>query len=179
VSELAGASPFVWPVRVYWEDTDAGGIVYYANYMKFMERARTEWLRAIGIDQVRMKDEQGLIFVVVDVEAHYRKPARYGDLLRVTCRVRETTRASITLDQEVYRAAQGSANATGPASAGAAANSAGPGRAGAGDAVGGELLLDGRVRAACLDALTYRPRPLPEELRQICRSGLNPAPASQ
>ena len=129
------AAPFIWPVRVYWEDTDAGGIVYYANYMKFMERARTEWLRAIGIDQVRMKEEHGLIFVVVDVEAHYRKPARYGDLLQVSCRVRETTRASITLDQEVWR-----------------------------DAPGGELLLDGRVRAACLDAQKYRPRPLPAAL---------------
>jgi tol-pal system-associated acyl-CoA thioesterase len=148
----ADAAPFIWPVRVYWEDTDAGGIVYYANYMKFMERARTEWLRAIGIDQVRMKEEHGLIFVVVDVEAHYRKPARYGDLLQVSCRVRETTRASITLDQEVYRdAAQGSANAAGAGCAGAAT-------------ARGELLLDGRVRAACLDAQKYRPRPLPAAL---------------
>jgi acyl-CoA thioester hydrolase len=153
------AAPFVWPVRVYWEDTDAGGIVYYANYMKFMERARTEWLRAIGIDQVRLKEEHGLIFVVVDVEAHYRKPARYGDQLQVTCTVRETTRASITLDQEVYRAAaaQGSANAAGAGCAGAA--------------VGGELLLDGRVRAACLDAQKYRPRPLPTELWKQINAG--------
>ncbi len=157
----ADAAPFIWPVRVYWEDTDAGGIVYYANYMKFMERARTEWLRAIGIDQVRMKEEHGLIFVVVDVEAHYRKPARYGDQLQVSCRVRETTRASITLDQEVYRAAQGCTNAAGAGCAGAAG-------------AGGELLLDGRVRAACLDAQKYRPRPLPQELWAICRSGFNP-----
>lgn len=142
------AAPFVWPVRVYWEDTDAGGIVYYANYMKFMERARTEWLRALGIDQVRLKEEHGLMFVVVDVEAHYRKPARYGDQLQVTCKVRETTRASLTLDQEVYRAAQGCA-----------------------DAAGGELLLDGRVRAACLDALKYRPRPLPPELWKQINAG--------
>ncbi|HKR33210.1 MAG TPA: tol-pal system-associated acyl-CoA thioesterase [Steroidobacteraceae bacterium] len=138
----AAAAPFVWPVRVYWEDTDAGGIVYYANYMKFMERARTEWLRAIGIDQARLKEEHGLMFVVVDVEAHYRKPARYNDQLQVTCRVRETTRASITLDQEVYR-----------------------------ENVGGELLLDGRVRAACLDALKYRPRPLPPELWEQINAG--------
>jgi acyl-CoA thioester hydrolase len=140
---MAGAlTPFVWPVRTYWEDTDAGGIVYYANYLKFMERARTEWLRSIGIDQVRMKEEHGLIFVVVDVEAHYRKPARYGDQLQVTCKVRETTRASITLDQEVYR-----------------------------EDVGGELLLDGRVRAACLDALKYRPRPLPPQLWTQIKAG--------
>jgi acyl-CoA thioester hydrolase len=133
---------FVWPVRTYWEDTDAGGIVYYANYLKFMERARTEWLRSIGIDQVSLKDEHRLMFVVVDVEAHYRKPARYGDQLQVTCKVRETTRASITLDQEVYR-----------------------------DSVGGELLLDGRVRAACLDAQTYRPRPLPPQLWTQIKAG--------
>ncbi|HKS58947.1 MAG TPA: tol-pal system-associated acyl-CoA thioesterase [Steroidobacteraceae bacterium] len=133
---------FVWPVRTYWEDTDAGGIVYYANYLKFMERARTEWLRSIGIDQVSLKDEHGLMFVVVDVEAHYRKPARYGDQLQVTCKVRETTRASITLDQEVYR-----------------------------ENVGGELLLDGRVRAACLDAQTYRPRPLPPQLWTQIKAG--------
>ena len=64
------AAPFVWPVRVYWEDTDAGGIVYYANYMKFMERARTEWLRALGIDQARLKEDHGLMFVVVLVLRH-------------------------------------------------------------------------------------------------------------
>jgi acyl-CoA thioester hydrolase len=132
-------TPFVWPVRVYWEDTDAGGIVYYANYLKFMERARTEWLRAIGVNQVQLKDAHGLMFVVVDVEAHYRKPARYGDQLQVTCKVSETTRASITLDQEVLR--------------------------------DGELLLDGRVRAACLDAQSYRPRPLPQLLWKQINAG--------
>ncbi len=135
-------APFVWPVRVYWEDTDAGGIVYYANYLKFMERARTEWLRAIGVDQVQLKDAHGLMFVVVDVEAHYRKPARYGDQLQVTCKVSETTRASITLYQEVYR-----------------------------ETVDGERLLDGRVRAACLDAQSYRPRPLPQLLWKQINAG--------
>jgi acyl-CoA thioester hydrolase len=151
VTHVTYVTPFTWPVRVYWEDTDAGGIVYYANYMKFMERARTEWLRALGIDQVHLKEGHGLMFVVVDVEAHYRKPARYGDQLQVTCKVRETTRASLTLDQEVYREAQG--------------------RAGAADAAGSELLLDGRVRAACLDAQTYRPRPLPPELWKQINAG--------
>jgi acyl-CoA thioester hydrolase len=140
------ATSFAWPVRVYWEDTDAGGIVYYANYMRFMERARTEWLRALGIDQVQLKEEHGLIFVVVDVEAHYRRPARYGDQLQVTCTVRETTRASLTLDQQVYRAA-------------------------AAQGAGAELLLDGRVRAACLDARTYRPRPLPPQLWKQINAG--------
>jgi acyl-CoA thioester hydrolase len=134
---LAGAlaGVFVWPVRVYWEDTDAGGIVYYANYLKFMERARTEWLRSAGIEQAALKEEEGLMFVVVDVEAHYRKPARYGELLQVTCAVEETTRASLTFKQEIHRERRD-----------------------------GELLLEGRVRVACLDARTHRPRPLPKKL---------------
>jgi acyl-CoA thioester hydrolase len=94
---------FTWPVRVYWEDTDAGGIVYYANYMRFMERARTEWLRALGFEQTPLRDEHGLIFVVVDLQAHYLKPARYGELLEVSCRVAEQTRASLTFEQQIHR----------------------------------------------------------------------------
>jgi acyl-CoA thioester hydrolase len=94
---------FTWPVRVYWEDTDAGGIVYYANYLKFMERARTEWLRALGVEQSVLQLEQGLIFVVVDTQVEFKKPARYGDALIVTARVRETTRATFSFDQEVLR----------------------------------------------------------------------------
>jgi acyl-CoA thioester hydrolase len=126
---------FAWPSRIYWEDTDAGGIVYYANYLKFMERARTEWLRANGVEQIRLKEEHGLIFVVVDLQAHYRKPARYGDLLQVTCTVDETSRASLTFQQEIYR-----------------------------ERLGGELLLESRVRVACLDAVKYKPRALPADV---------------
>jgi acyl-CoA thioester hydrolase len=128
-------SPFVWTCRVYWEDTDAGGIVYYANYFKFMERARTEWLRALGVEQGRLKEEQGLMFVVVDVEAHYRKPARYDDTLLATCAIEASTRASLTFKQEIFR-----------------------------DRLDGELLVEGRVRVACLDAVLQRPRPLPESI---------------
>ena len=75
---------FSWPVRVYWEDTDAGGVVYYANYLKFMERARSEWLRVLGFDQRRLRDELGLVFVVRQATIEYLKPARYDDLLTVT-----------------------------------------------------------------------------------------------
>ena len=130
-------APFTWPIRVYWEDTDAGGIVYYANYMKFMERARTEWLRSIGVEQSQLKEEHGLMFVVVDIEAHFRKPARYGELLQTTCVVDESTRASLTFKQEIYR-----------------------------ERTDGELLLEGRVRVACLDAVSYRPRALPQSIPQ-------------
>ncbi|MBN8772080.1 MAG: YbgC/FadM family acyl-CoA thioesterase, partial [Thiobacillus sp.] len=72
---------FVWPVRVYWEDTDAGGVVYYANYLKFMERARSEWLRAFGFEQDVLRDEPGIVFVVRRVEIDYLSPARFNEQL--------------------------------------------------------------------------------------------------
>jgi len=126
---------FTWPIRVYWEDTDAGGIVYYANYLKFMERARTEWLRAAGIEQSELQQEQGLIFVVVDTQVEFKRPARYGDALIVTARIREHTRATFSFTQEVLRGG-----------------------------VDGEVLVTGALRVACLDARTYKPRGLPQPL---------------
>ncbi|NTV96317.1 MAG: tol-pal system-associated acyl-CoA thioesterase [Thiobacillus sp.] len=92
---------FVWPVRVYWEDTDAGGVVYYANYLKFLERARTEWLRALGIEQTELAERDGVLFVVRRVEADYLKPARFNDALTVACRLAEIGRASLEMDQVV------------------------------------------------------------------------------
>ncbi len=94
---------FAWPARIYWEDTDAGGVVYYANYLKFLERARTEWLRTLGVEQRELLDFHRLLFAVVHVDADYRRPARYGDLLQVTCAVASHTRTSVTFAQEVYR----------------------------------------------------------------------------
>ena len=92
---------FVWPVRVYWEDTDAGGIVYYANYLKFMERARTEWLRALGCDQTSMRDLHRLQFVVARANVEFRRPARFDDRLDVDVRVLTLRRASVELEQQV------------------------------------------------------------------------------
>ena len=92
---------FTWPVRVYWEDTDAGGIVFYANYLKFFERARTEWLRSLGIEQQRLRDDTGGMFVVTDTQLRYFRPARLDDLLLVTAQVREAGRASLTMVQRV------------------------------------------------------------------------------
>jgi acyl-CoA thioester hydrolase len=126
---------FAWPVRIYWEDTDAGGIVYYANYLKFMERSRTEWLRAAGVEQLPLKEQHGLMFVVVDIEAHYRKPARYGDELQVTCAIADYSRASLTFQQRIYRGG-----------------------------LEGALLVEGKVRVACLDAVNLKPTALPKEL---------------
>ncbi len=128
----APAAPFRLPLRVYWEDTDAGGIVFYANYLKFFERARTEWLRALGIGQQRLFEETGAIFVVADTRVVYRAPARLDDLLRVTVELREAGRASMLIAQQAWR----------------------------GDA----LLAEGEIRIGCIDAGTFRPRRIPNEI---------------
>jgi acyl-CoA thioester hydrolase len=128
---------FTWPVRVYWEDTDGGGIVYYANYLKFMERARTEWLRSLGMEQGPLQ-EQGLIFVVVDTQVEFKRPARYGDALTVTAHVQAHTRATLSFAQQVLRDGTGNG--------------------------GGELLVTSAIRVACLDAQSYKPKGLPKEL---------------
>ncbi|AGX87472.1 tol-pal system-associated acyl-CoA thioesterase [Candidatus Symbiobacter mobilis] len=96
------ASPaFAWPVRVYWEDTDAGGVVYYANYLRFFERARSEWLRSLGVDQQALLQETGCMFVVSEVHARYLHSARLGDELFVTATLHERGRARLTLHQQV------------------------------------------------------------------------------
>ncbi len=94
---------FSWPVRVYYEDTDAGGVVYYANYLKFFERARTEWLRALGVGQQALRDATGAIFVVSETRVSYRRPARLDDELEVTVDVREAGRASLRVAQSAWR----------------------------------------------------------------------------
>ncbi len=126
---------FTFPVRVYWEDTDAGGVVYYASYLRFLERARSEWLRSLGIDQAAMLRDERLQFVVVEANIRYHRPARFDDELRVSVRVDELRGASIVMGQEIRR--------------------------GAGD---GELLVSATVRAACLASDSLRPRPLPRIL---------------
>jgi len=97
---------FTWPVRVYYEDTDTGGVVYYANYLKFMERARTEWLRSLGFEQDQLIRDAGIIFAVRAVEVDYLRPARFNDALEVTAAVVHHGGASITFQQEVRRGDQ-------------------------------------------------------------------------
>lgn len=94
---------FTWPVRVYYEDTDAGGVVYYANYLKYLERARTEWLRALGFDQGRLLAERGLGFAVRSITAEYLKPARLDDALTVVARIAAHGRAQVMFDQRIER----------------------------------------------------------------------------
>ena len=94
---------FAWPVRVYWEDTDAGGIVFYANYLKFFERARTEWLRSLGLAQSRLREEVGGIFIVSDTSVRYVAPARLDDELSVTAELKELGKASLIIGQQAWR----------------------------------------------------------------------------
>jgi len=93
---------FEHPIRVYWEDTDAGGIVFYANYLKFFERARTEWLRALGIGQHALREATGGMFVVSETTVKYHRPAKLDDVLRVTASMAEGGRASLVIAQQAW-----------------------------------------------------------------------------
>jgi acyl-CoA thioester hydrolase len=125
---------FVWPVRVYYEDTDSGGVVYYANYLKFMERARTEWLRSFGFEQDQLLAREGIIFAVRSVELGYHQPARFNDALQVSASLVAKGRASLTFRQEVRRADDA------------------------------RVLCSGRIKIACVDIKSMRPVPIPKAL---------------
>ena len=129
---------FDWPVRVYWEDTDGGGIVYYANYLKFFERARTEWLRAMDVSQSVLAGSAGLVFVVSEVNLRYHAPARLDDMLQLRLQVRELGAARIALAQQAWR----------PSDAGAA-----------------QPLAEAAVRVGCVQAASLRPARIPADLR--------------
>jgi acyl-CoA thioester hydrolase len=101
--EADGLLTFDWPLRVYYEDTDAGGIVFYANYLKFFERARTEWLRACGIDQRKLAESDGVLFVVKRTALDYSSPARLDDVIHVLSRIERLGRASVDFHQEAWR----------------------------------------------------------------------------
>jgi acyl-CoA thioester hydrolase len=133
---------------VYWEDTDAGGVVYYANYLRYMERARTEWLRTLGYCQRDLATNHGVLFAVTRVRIDYRRPARLDDELSVTCDPRTVGAASVTFGQNVMRLSVAAAEHE---------------PAGAFDAAPG-VLTEAEVRIACLDARTFRPLRMPEFL---------------
>jgi acyl-CoA thioester hydrolase len=123
-------------LRVYWEDTDAGGVVFYANYLKFFERARTEWLRSLGHQQEKMRIETGVVFIVTDTALRYLRPARLDDMLAVTVDIKHAGRAQMTIAQQAWR------------------------RSGDGE----ELLAEGTIRIGCVDAGTFRPRRIPNSI---------------
>jgi acyl-CoA thioester hydrolase len=99
---LVNESSFQWPLRVYWEDTDAGGIVFYANYLKFFERSRTEWLRSLGIEQHALREQTGGMFIVSETSVRYLQPSRLDDELIVTAKLQEKGRASLIIGQQVF-----------------------------------------------------------------------------
>jgi len=141
-------SAFGWPARVYWEDTDAGGIVYYANYLKYLERARTEWLRALGFSQQQLARDTGIGFTVVSLSIEYKRPARLDDELLVTCEPRSEGAASLSFGQRILRAG---------AAAGAATHTVS-------HPDSDSLLVTADVRVACVDVGTLRPQRLPQIL---------------
>ena len=97
---------FNWPTRVYYEDTDSGGVVYYANYLKFMERARTEFLRHMGFEQDQLIEQENIVFAVRSVQCDYKSPARFNDELIVTADLIELKKASMLFEQKIYRSNQ-------------------------------------------------------------------------
>jgi acyl-CoA thioester hydrolase len=134
---------FQWDVRVYYEDTDSSGVVYYANYLRFMERARTEWMRSLGFEQDRLLAEQGILFVVRSASIDYLRPARFNDRLNVGVALSNRGRASLTLEQSVLRHG----------------DNAGP-------------LCTGTVKIACIEAATFRPQPIPDTIvKEIVNGG--------
>ena len=137
------AKEFSWPVRVYYEDTDSGGVVYYANYLKFMERARTELLRSIGYQQDELQQELGIIFAVHSANIQYKKPARFNDKLNVITSVASLGRASIHFKQCVYLARSRDVDAV---------------------SVQAELLAEAEIKIACLNAKKFLPQSIPASI---------------
>jgi tol-pal system-associated acyl-CoA thioesterase len=131
---------FELPVRVYWADTDAGGVVYHSNYLDYCERARTEWLRQLGFSQQRLAESEGVLFTVARLAIEYHRPARLDDLLQVRSRIELAGGASVEFNQEIWR-----------------------------DAPAADLLASVNVKVACVDAASFRPRRLPASLREEFR----------
>ncbi|MDD5461751.1 MAG: tol-pal system-associated acyl-CoA thioesterase [Methylococcales bacterium] len=129
---------FIWAVRVYYEDTDAGGVVFYANYLKFFERARTEMLRSLGYEQDELLVNEGIIFVVKSVQVEYLRSARFNEQIQVSAEVTFAKKASLIFEQLITR--------------------------------GDDVLCTSIIRIACLDALTMRPKAIPENLLELLKN---------
>lgn len=134
MSGMPGQPPFSWRIRVYWEDTDAGGVVYHASYVRFLERARTEWLRAQGIEQTRVRAEQGVVFVVYGMDLRFRRPAVLDDEIDATLRLVTRKAAALEFAQTLVRPADAA------------------------------TLVEATVRVACVSAGDFRPTPIPRNL---------------
>ena len=139
-----GQPAFSWRTRVYWEDTDAGGVVYHAGYLRFLERARTEWLRAAGLGQDALRRSYGIVFVVRELDIAYDKPARLDDELDSTVAVERLRSASVDLRQTVSRVADGA------------------------------VLARARVRVACVDAGAITPCRIPPDIAALIQGSTIP-----
>jgi acyl-CoA thioester hydrolase len=131
---------FIFPARVYYEDTDAGGVVYHANYLRFMERARTEWLRALGFEQDQLVQTLGIIFVVGHIDISYRKPARFNDELFINTSIHKLGKASIEFHQNITRTAKDQQR---------------------------ELLTTASVKVICVNMATFRSASIPTVIREL------------
>ncbi len=127
---------FLWSVRVYYEDTDRGGVVYHTNYLKFMERSRTEMLRSVGFEQDQLIEKENIIFVVRSLQVDYMKPATFNDLLQVSALISHVGHASLTFKQAIKREADDS------------------------------LICQAQVKVACCHAQEMKPRPIPKTIRR-------------
>lgn len=136
------AREFIWPVRVYYEDTDVAGVVFYANYLKFYERGRTEWLRSLGWEQDVLIDK-GLAFAVAHVDAKYLRPARFNDQLVVKTRIGSVRKASVIFEQEIYLVNEDES-----------------------DDNKQQLVNKATIRVACVDMDTMMPAPMPDYLQE-------------
>lgn len=134
---MNGTAAFTWPIRVYYEDTDAGGVVYHAQYLKYLERARTEWLRAAGVEQDAVLAAHGVVFAVTRAELRYLRPARFNEALLATVLPRARGRARLAFDQTIVRAAAPD-----------------------------EPLLTAAVEVACVQLQRFRACPIPESLAE-------------
>jgi len=136
---------FAFPIRVYWEDTDAGGIVFYANYLKFFERARTEWLRSLGLQQSELRERTGGMFVVTDTQLKYHRPSRLDDRLLVSATLQAAGRASLTIAQQARL--QPDADGAEPA-----------------------LLCEGTIRIGWVEGSTLRPARIPADILEALKT---------
>ncbi len=164
---VQSAQEFTWPIRVYWEDTDAGGIVFYANYLKFFERARTEWLRALGIGQQALRDATGGMFVVTDTQLKYHQPARLDDELLVTAGLIESGRASLTIAQRTLK--RDSQMAT-PFGLSLSKGTQGFDKLSPnGMCSNHQLMCQGTIRIGWVDALTMKPQRIPQAVLEALK----------
>lgn len=139
---MSKVESFSWPVRVYYEDTDAGGVVFYANYLRFLERARTEWLRSLEFEQDQVRNQFNVVFAVREVNIKYLKPARFNEQLNVTVENVQLKQASIGMQQSIFRLSEDK----------------------------NELIVNSTVNVVCLHSESFSPCPIPKPMYEVLKS---------